>query len=321
MKPIHIDTGDCEASVPFLDDQLPSLGHAKGYPRRVSGMSAPKTHDNGHRNKRLFCITYLNVLLFIISILVIMKSEVKTGSVMPPSPREAMKYTSSWSPLFDRVDLTPRLTTVDGTLYATKNISIYRGDPSPETDAAWDDLAAEAFEVILVNSSTMRRAGYNPDHYFKAPQSWKSKIKSKVGMVTEQQNAANQDEDLFPVQIDAFHQIHCLNAIRKQMHYPFYYANKFPDGHPDEMHWMHLKHCLHMVLQSLMCSADVDIVPHRWVEEDEVPFAQFGITKKCRNFNNLRQWNQQNAVENVRKVWPRSKEEMPNDAFVWPGHG
>lgn len=104
------------------------------------------------------------------------------------------------------------------------------------------------------------------------------------------------------------------------MYYQHYYADQFPDG-PDEMHWMHQRHCLHMVLQSLTCNANVDIVPHRWVANDDVPFAQFSIQRKCRNFNNLRQWNQENAVKNVRDVWPHTKDGMPKDAFVWPAFG
>lgn len=76
-----------------------------------------------------------------------------------------------------------------------------------------------------------------------------------------------------------------------------------------------------MVLQSLTCNANVDIVPHRWVENDEIPFAQFSIKRKCRNFDNLRQWNRENAIKNVREVWPHTKNAMPGDAFVWPAFG
>jgi hypothetical protein len=73
------------------------------------------------------------------------------------------------------------------------------------------------------------------------------------------------------------------------MHYDYYYGEKYRGQQPPAMHWMHLKHCLHMVLQSLTCNANVDIIPHRWVEEDRVPFAQFSIERQCRNFDALKQ--------------------------------
>lgn len=250
----------------------------------------------------------MTIVILIITLIKITNQNSSACVGETTSAREALQVASAWSPLFGEVDLTPQVVTVDGRLHTTSNSSVFRGAPSEETDAAWDDISAEAYEVILVDADTLTRAGYNPSHYFKASPAVLAQASRAV------------EEDLFPVQIDVFHQIHCLNAVRKQMHYDHYFSAKFPNG-PDEMHWMHLRHCLHMVLQSLTCSADVDIVPHRWVEKDEVPFAQFGITKKCRNFENLRRWNAQNAVRDVRKVWPKSKMDMPHDAFVWPGFG
>ncbi|KAI1129946.1 hypothetical protein F5Y10DRAFT_263682 [Nemania abortiva] len=144
-------------------------------------------------------------------------------------------------------------------------------------------LAAEAFGVIVVDADTLEAAGYNPNHYFKALLSW------------------GYGEGQFPVQIDVFHQIHYLNTVQKQMYYQFYYANQFPNG-PEKMHWIHQRHCPHMVMQSLTCNANVDIVPHRWVDNDVVPFAQFIIERKCRNLDNLRRWNQYSAVKNVHQI-------------------
>ncbi|RYP16308.1 hypothetical protein DL765_005214 [Monosporascus sp. GIB2] len=248
-----------------------------------------------------FWLLYSNILFFLTSLLLLFGAHRNIQPAEIPVD-EALKATSAYSPVFDQVDLTPQIIKVDGRLHTPANASIFRGEPSPETDAAWDDLAAEAYEVILVDAATLERAGYNPSHYFKAPSSW------------------SYGEGLFPVQIDVFHQIHCLNAPRKQMYYQHYYADEFPNG-PDEMHWMHQRHCLHMVLQSLTCNANVDIVPHRWVENDGVPFAQFSIERKCRNFDNLRDWNKKHAMKDVRQVWPHDKGSMPEDAFVWPGYG
>lgn len=273
------------------------------------------------QKSKSYWLTYINLLVLLILLITWIQIGREPSPCAsppsPPSPREALKLTSQWSPIFDEVDLTPRATVIDGRLYAPSNVSIYRGEPSAETDAAWDDLAAEAYEVILVDAETLRKAGYNPEHYFKAPSSWKNDG-------VEEEKAR---EDLFPVQIDVFHQIHCLNAVRKQMHAKHYFPqdqggdDNTANQQHDEMHWMHMRHCLHMVLQSLTCSADVDLVPHRWVEADETPFAQFGVSKKCRNFENLRRWNKENAVKDVRAVWPHDKTDMPADAFVWPGHG
>ncbi|KAI3390387.1 hypothetical protein diail_9822 [Diaporthe ilicicola] len=311
MAPFHVDTGDCEASVPFIDRDSSSPCQHECCSRPTSDKSWYPHQIDQHKSKT-YWLTYINIVVFLVLVITWIQIGREPSSCPPTSSREALKLTSQWSPIFDEVDLTPQATVIDGRLYSPSNISVYRGEPSSQTDAAWDDLASEAYEVILVDAETLRRAGYNPDHYFKAPESWSS-------LQGRRANGASE-EDLFPVQIDVFHQIHCLNAVRKQMHSQYYFPES-SEKRPDEMHWMHMRHCLHMVLQSLTCSADVDIVPHRWVEEDEVPFAQFGVTKKCRNFDNLRRWNRDNAVKDVRAVWPHDKKAMPAQAFVWPGHG
>ena len=293
MAPSDFDMADMETGAPLLGKQSTDSSQTPRYPSCLYRQSQQRPIYKRFN----FWVTYFNLFLFITSVFFF----ARRGRQDSLSRREALKATSAYSPIFDLVDLSPKPSRVDGRLHVSANASVYRGDPSPETDAAWEALAAKAYEVILVDSNTLSSAGFNPQHYFKAPASW------------------DAGDDAFPVQIDVFHQIHCLNAIRKQMHYDHYYAAEFGDEGPSAMHWMHQKHCLHMVLQSITCNANVDIVPHRWVEEDEVPFAQFGIERQCRNFEALSEWNKQNAVHNVRDVWAKS--ERPKDAFVWPGYG
>ncbi|KAI0097436.1 hypothetical protein GGR51DRAFT_468572 [Nemania sp. FL0031] len=304
MEPTDLEPKDVEVGKPLLESSFFSSRSSESALASGQTCHACILRDTHNRvpldRTRGLWLSYLNLLFFLTSIVLLARSRAANPAVT--DAREALKATSAYSPIFDEVDLTPVWTTVDGRLHTPANSSVFRGEPSVETDEAWDDLAAEAYEVILADADTLKRAGYNPAHFFKAPKSW------------------GYGDDKFPVQIDVFHQIHCLNAVRKQMYFQHYYADEFPNG-PDEMHWMHQRHCLHMVLQSLTCNANVDIVPHRWVENDEVPFAQFSIGRKCRNFDNLRQWNQENAIKDVRKVWPHSKDAMPADAFVWPVFG
>ncbi len=45
-----------------------------------------------------------------------------------------------------------------------------------------------------------------------------------------------------------------------------------------------------------MCSADVGIVTHNWIHDDEYfepktrPFPDFSVEKKCRNFTKIMNW-------------------------------
>ncbi|KAI1452221.1 hypothetical protein F4805DRAFT_472639 [Annulohypoxylon moriforme] len=252
----------------------------------VNELLLQKQTSSSRCSKSGFWLIYVSVVLFLISIFLFTNTH-SGARCAQPSLTEMLKGTSSYSPIFDEVDLSPKYTMVDGRLQVPANASIF--------------LAGEDDGIILVNNTALQRAGYNPALYFKAPLSW------------------GYGEDQFPVQVDVFHQIHCLNILRKQIHYQYYYADKFPNG-LDEIDLQHLRHCLHTVLQGLECSATVDIIPHRWVEKIETPFPDWNFKRKCRNFHNFLSWSKNNSLKKANEIWPH-KESMPETAFVWPGFG
>src|SRR3569833_3693575 len=114
------------------------------------------------------------------------------------------------------------------------NSTIWRQPPSPEVDEAWDYISTEGFEIITVSETDVVNSGKDPTISLKAPSSW------------------GAGDDAYIAQVEVFHQIHCLNELRKEMDYEYYYKSP-----PDELHKSHKRHCIHMLLQSLMCSADV----------------------------------------------------------------
>ncbi|CAA7259148.1 unnamed protein product [Cyclocybe aegerita] len=58
------------------------------------------------------------------------------------------------------------------------------------------------------------------------------------------------DEDHYVIELDVFHQPHCLNMLRKAIN-----ADYYPEtNHFDAKHW---SHCIESIRQSLICSADV----------------------------------------------------------------
>ena len=195
------------------------------------------------------------------------------------------------------------------------NTTIWRLDPSPEVDQAWDTISAEKYEIITVSSAAISHSSKNPSLSVKAPTSW------------------NRGTDAYPAQVDVFHQIHCLNELRKEMHFDYYYSDKFPVG-PDGKrtipveHQEHKKHCLHMLLQNIMCHADVDVITHNWVHYEDIgqpdrpyaePFADFNLQKQCRDFGGLLEWVKGNAVEDLERKW--SGLEMPEGAQFVEGDG
>lgn len=86
------------------------------------------------------------------------------------------------------------------TLWAMdESTSIYIQDPSPEVDAAWEYISAYAKPIITIDRAEVTALGRDPDVIVKAPDEW------------------NMGDAAYPAQINVFHDIHCLNMLRKEM--------------------------------------------------------------------------------------------------------
>ncbi|KAM3064785.1 hypothetical protein ACMFMG_008734 [Clarireedia jacksonii] len=90
----------------------------------------------------------------------------------------------------------------------------------------------------------------------------------------------------------AFHQLHCLHAIREA-----YYdaTNKSESRHSHSSHAdmpshtspAHIRHCIDLIRQSLMCHADTTIE----VKDEEINGVRgFGTVHMCRDWNELVKW-------------------------------
>src|SRR3569833_851711 len=150
------------------------------------------------------------------------------------------------------------------------NSTIWRQPPSPEVDEAWDYISTEGFEIITVSETDVVNSGKDPTISLKAPSSW------------------GAGDDAYIAQVEVFHQIHCLIELRKAMDYEYFYKSP-----PDELHMSHKRHCIHLLLQSLMCSADVGNITHNWVRNENIPepkirpMPDFNVVKKCADFDGL----------------------------------
>ncbi|THG93993.1 hypothetical protein EW026_g7385 [Hermanssonia centrifuga] len=101
------------------------------------------------------------------------------------------------------------------------------------------------------------------------------------------------DTGNYVVALSVFHELHCLNVIRKALH-PDYYVdpvtgaigNIVKDDLPD-----HLNHCVDTIRQALMCAAD--ITPHvwHWDEERKISLPAFhDAAHVCRSYDNIVEW-------------------------------
>ncbi len=107
--------------------------------------------------------------------------------------------------------------------------------------------------------------------------------------------------DAHVAEFDILHTIHCLNAIRRDVHWLHYIKDRYPDGVFPELHRTHTDHCIYIVLQNLMCGATADIVTQPWVSGQLHPFPDFAVNKKCRNFDAILEWHEAHMITDMEK--------------------
>ncbi|KAM7184129.1 protein of unknown function (DUF3328) domain containing protein [Naviculisporaceae sp. PSN 640] len=161
--------------------------------------------------------------------------------------------------------------------------SPYRGPPGPETDAVWENEGGAAFGNIWIPLDEAEEAGITPDHmHFDG---------------TQEGIPAG-----YPVHVEVFHQIHCLNLIRMSTWYNSEYyrpRKQLAFSHPEEQVIEHVDHCIDNIRQRLMCTADVGLIPFYWVNETgrigtDPDFQQ---AHTCRDFKKLHAWMKEHSME------------------------
>lgn len=99
--------------------------------------------------------------------------------------------------------------------------------------------------------------------------------------------------------------MHCLHLIWRDHHLAY-----FPDDlkHKEDRpgyYETHYEHCVDIIRQRLMCSADPGLVTFRWIEGQAGPEPDFNTQHRCSNFDTLLKWNSQN------------KANVPVDEIMW----
>ncbi|KAI0123270.1 hypothetical protein BJ170DRAFT_599237 [Xylariales sp. AK1849] len=158
----------------------------------------------------------INISGFIVLILLLIPAWAVMASIERNTDlrKEAPGGKSAESPISDQVDLLFAPRYINLRLYPNPSdpgiLETYTGRPSKETDQAWERIS----EGILfgISADDVRKAGKDPERAVKMNPSW------------------NQgDSDQYLAEIDVFHQIHCLNALRKALvtNYDYYWGRRY----------------------------------------------------------------------------------------------
>ncbi|KAH8422451.1 oxidase ustYa family protein [Aspergillus melleus] len=233
-----------------------------------------------------------NLIFFLFSILILLLSVIHVQNITHNIDNSLLKKTSSYSPILDKLTIPFRETRTHGNFFADDPPSLFQLPPSPEVDAAWDRISDT--HAIVLSREEIVKMGRGPDEQWRFPPEY------------------GYGDDAYMGLLDVFHHLHCLNAMR-QAAYPEYYFNKTGShshherlGGPGEVHFTrggHDLHCQYILLQFIMCHADVGVITFNKVEGVKGPMADFSIDHKCRDFRSILDWKEENQVNVSDEQW------------------
>ncbi|KAF2424211.1 hypothetical protein EJ08DRAFT_700807 [Tothia fuscella] len=204
--------------------------------------------------------------------------------------RVCSRYTEQYSsPILDAIDITYSSIPFDGnfshrSVYAELNVH------SNEVDEAWTALGADLRGVVIPEDKGER-----------------------FGLSQSQVKIDIAEGGGFVANIEAMHHVHCLNVLRQTSvwNYEHYLKEKvglFANSEPVVI--SHAGHCLNIIRQQLMCGADTSIFGQWWVK-DIGAWVDFNTQHKCKNFDDIRTWVEQNQVpETARVRWREGDKEL-----------
>ncbi|KAF2788874.1 hypothetical protein K505DRAFT_393733 [Melanomma pulvis-pyrius CBS 109.77] len=154
---------------------------------------------------------------------------------------------------------------------AFQDETIYQGEPSAKLDELWEDLYN--FGISKINREDAM------------------KLPNKT-------SALPGDEEHYITELDVFHQLHCLNRLRKALS-PDYYNLTFVDDQSEEAETerMHIRHCIEHIRQGIVCNADISTVYWAWSPARNATLADARITHTCRDFDAIKNWALENRLE------------------------
>ncbi|KAH7028123.1 tat pathway signal sequence [Microdochium trichocladiopsis] len=190
-----------------------------------------------------------------------------------------LRQTSTYSPIHDIFDLGMQAKKINGTLFPSKESpSIARHSPSAELDDIWNEW--ELTRVYPVTAAQIRSMGKDP--------STAAKLEDDVWGL---------GDDAYAAIFDVYHQLHCLNFLRKLIYPSYYNTSNWHHADVEGFFEIHMNHCVDIVMQAIQCSGNVNLITLHWVETQPYPFPDMSVNRQCVNFEGLTQWRLDNTID------------------------
>ncbi|TQS31321.1 hypothetical protein Golomagni_08403, partial [Golovinomyces magnicellulatus] len=166
-----------------------------------------------------------------------------------------LRQCSTFSPVHDRIDLEIETKLLNGTFYPKSHgASVARQRPSDEVDAVWDEWGVA--RVLPITKADIVKMGKDP--------SVVAKLEDKDWGL---------GDDAYAATLDVFHQLHCVDTLRRIAYGTYYNQTQMSLKPTNQTRMeMHMNHCVDMLMQTIQCTGNVNLITMNWVELGKHPF-------------------------------------------------
>jgi Mycotoxin biosynthesis protein UstYa len=160
------------------------------------------------------------------------------------------------------------------------------GDPAAEV--AWSIGDEDGKQQFAISRAEAIKIGFNPDTMYSYPDGFGSGL-----------------DNMYPVRLDIFHHIHCLNNLRKAAN-PDIFSKEFHELRVGDktLTWPeHVQHCQYVLFQMLTCQPDWGVLGFFAYEDGKGAALDFNINRKCIDWDAFMNWREENAMELTDEQW------------------
>ncbi|KAJ7102364.1 hypothetical protein B0H15DRAFT_328304 [Mycena belliarum] len=166
------------------------------------------------------------------------------------------------------------------------DLPIYDQEPSDAVDQAW--------------------AGLYEFAYSKIPRTQAMRLPNKTYPIL------GDNPRTYMLALDVFHELHCLDEIRKAMHPGKFLAitSMFSsisrlDYYPatsEGINTKHMRHCLSSLRQSIMCASDISTIVWQWSDKSQAAKERSDVVHTCRDFSKLQAWSKDHYAGDMQNM-------------------
>ncbi|MCJ1312519.1 hypothetical protein MMC25_006193 [Agyrium rufum] len=188
-----------------------------------------------------------------------------------PGTLHHVQQFSAWSPAASAVEYEK----VKFNITTTENRFVGAG---PEVDKAWREISYDVGDLMILPHQLSKLD--MPDDSLKVKD-------PKTGV------------EGYRVGMEAFHQLHCINLLRRVTYKEYYVplGGEFAQG-PEALR-AHTDHCIEVLRLNIQCNADIGLFTLYMIPGDPLAWPQLNSWHQCRNFDQVRDWAMEHSVGNM----------------------